>query len=66
MINDKLLRYYDLAARGIISNRMTLARWIESEGFPPGIMLGPNTRAWRESEVEEWLASRQVKREGRP
>ena len=25
---------------------------------PPGIMLGPNTRAWRRSWIEEWLANR--------
>ena len=64
-MHDKLARYYDLVARGIINNRMTLSRWIEQEGFPPGLMLGPNTRAWRESDVEAWLASHEVKREDR-
>ena len=60
---NRLLRFADLKNRNIISNRPTLARWIEREGFPPGIMLGANTRAWRESDVEAWLASREVKRE---
>jgi hypothetical protein len=55
---SRLLRFSDLKDRGIVSNYVTLARWIEREGFPPGFMMGPNTRAWRENEVEEWLASR--------
>jgi predicted DNA-binding transcriptional regulator AlpA len=62
--SNKLLRYDDLVSLKIVKNRMTLQRWIEHEGFPPGILLGPNTRAWREEEVEAWLDSRQVKKEG--
>ena len=53
-----LLRFSDLKKRAIVGNRVTLKRWIDEEGFPPGIMLGAHTRAWRESDVEEWLASR--------
>jgi len=49
---SKLLRYDDLVSRNIVKNRMTLKRWIEQEGFPPGILLGPNSRAWCESKVE--------------
>lgn len=55
---DVLLRFNDLKARGIVRNHPTLSRWIKEEGFPPGRLLGPNTRAWRESEVEAWLDSR--------
>jgi predicted DNA-binding transcriptional regulator AlpA len=57
-MKSPLIRYRDLKARGIVSNHVTLSRWIEREGFPPGIMLGPNTRAWREFDIEEWLESR--------
>ena len=53
-----LLRFSDLKARGIVGNWTTLNNWIKREGFPPGIKLGPNTRAWPESEIEEWLAGR--------
>ncbi len=53
-----LLRFTDLQERKIVNNHVTLKRWIEREGFPPGFMLGPNTRVWRESEIEDWLASR--------
>ena len=53
-----LLRFADLKARGIVHNWPTLLRWIEREGFPPGKQLGPNSRAWFDSEVAEWLDSR--------
>jgi predicted DNA-binding transcriptional regulator AlpA len=57
--NDKLLRYDDLVALKIVSNRMTLSRWMRNEGFPQPIQLGPNSVAWRESSVWKWIESRQ-------
>jgi predicted DNA-binding transcriptional regulator AlpA len=54
----RLLRFADLKARGIVRNWPTLQRWILEQGFPAGIKLGPNTRAWSESEINEWLAGR--------
>jgi len=53
-----LLRFADLKARGIVRNWPTLLRWIQTEGFPSGFKLSANTRAWREEDVEAWLASR--------
>ena len=53
-----LLRYSDLKARRIVNNRQTLKNWIENEGFPPGKMLGPNTRTWTEAEIAEYYATR--------
>ena len=52
------LRFADLKARGIVGNWATLKRRIEQDGFPPGIKLGGNTRAWPEDEIEQWLANR--------
>ena len=60
-----LLRFADLKARGIVGNWVTLRKRIEREGFPPGIKLGPNTRAWDEDEVKAWLATR-AKRKPKP
>ena len=54
----KYLRYSDLVARGIIRNRATLGRWIRDHGFPAGVLLGPNSRAWPEPAVDAWLATR--------
>ena len=51
-------RYSDLKARNIVNNRMTLWRWIQDNGFPEGILLGPNTRAWSVPEVRKWLNTR--------
>ena len=61
-----LLRFSDLKDRGIVSNHVTLKRWIASQGFPSGFMLGPNTRVWRESDVDAWLQSRPIKNEKPP
>lgn len=62
----KFIRYPDLAARGIVRSRMTLKRLIDNEGFPPGVLLTPNCRAWDEADVDAWLASRPVARKPAP
>jgi hypothetical protein len=61
------LRFHDLKARGIINSWPMVTRRVERDGFPPGQKLGPNTRVWREDEVQAWLDSRPVvPRRGRP
>jgi Prophage CP4-57 regulatory protein (AlpA) len=52
------VRYKYLEENGIIHDRVALARAIENLGFPKPIALGPNTLAWRLSEVEDWIQSR--------
>jgi predicted DNA-binding transcriptional regulator AlpA len=59
-MTTKLLRFRDLQDRGIIANWPTLKARIERDGFPPGRMIGPNSRAWTEAEVEAWIKSRPV------
>jgi predicted DNA-binding transcriptional regulator AlpA len=65
-----LLRYRDLVARGLFNSRMTMWRAIEQQGFPPGRLVTPNSRAWTEVEVDQWVASRprqkSVLKRGRP
>jgi predicted DNA-binding transcriptional regulator AlpA len=63
-MSEVLLRFRDLKARGIVRNYPTLKRWQEKQGFPRGVLLGENTRAWREAEIEAWLASRPSERNG--
>jgi predicted DNA-binding transcriptional regulator AlpA len=53
-----LLRMPDLKARRIVNSWPMLKRRIEYDNFPPGRMIGPNSRAWTEDEVEDWIASR--------
>jgi predicted DNA-binding transcriptional regulator AlpA len=57
-MTDTLLRFNDLKTRKIVTNHPTLRRWIEQEGFPPGRWLGPNTRVWTETEINQWLLNR--------
>jgi hypothetical protein len=52
----KYLRFTDLKARGIVNSRPALKHRILYFGFPPGRLIGPNTRAWTEAEVDEWIA----------
>jgi predicted DNA-binding transcriptional regulator AlpA len=52
------VRYKYLEEKGIISNRMQLARAIERYGFPKPVALGENTLAWPLDEVQSWLKSR--------
>jgi Prophage CP4-57 regulatory protein (AlpA) len=54
------LRFPDLEDRDIVRNWTTLGRLIKEQGFPPGIRIGAQARAWREDEVEAWLESRRI------
>jgi predicted DNA-binding transcriptional regulator AlpA len=58
----KYLRFRDLQARGIVRNWTTLLRWIACRDFPPGRLLGANTRVWTEEEVDHWIAAAPVTR----
>ena len=53
------LRFRDLVRLGIVNNRMTLRRWVQTGHFPAPIRLGPNLLAWRAAEVEQFLEKRQ-------
>jgi predicted DNA-binding transcriptional regulator AlpA len=58
--STSLIRFRDLKERRIVENWPTLLRWIKREGFPAGIRLGPNARAFPRHEVEAWLESRRI------
>ena len=58
----KLIRYADLVNKGIVNSRMTLKRLIDNQGFPPGIRVTPNSRAWVEADVDAWVSNRPVAR----
>jgi predicted DNA-binding transcriptional regulator AlpA len=57
---ERLLRYRDLLAIGVVRNRATLRNWIKKQNFPRGRLLGPNTRTWPENEVQAWLSKRPI------
>jgi predicted DNA-binding transcriptional regulator AlpA len=54
----KLLRFPDLQEHGIVDSWAQLGNLIRKQGFPQGRMIGLNSRAWTETEVADWLASR--------
>jgi hypothetical protein len=60
------LRFRDLKARGIVNNWPTLQNRINKFGFRPGRLIGPNARAWTETEVEAWIAGRPTERKPVP
>lgn len=51
------LRFSDLKKRGIVNNRASLRNRILKHGFPPGRLIGPNTRAWTDEEIDEYTAN---------
>lgn len=53
----RLLRVDEVTDRTGLS-RTTLWRKERAGEFPQRVKLGPNAVAWREEEVEEWIASR--------
>lgn len=56
----KFLHWSDLEERGYFRSKMTLKRAISDLGFPPGILITGNRRAYPEQEVLDWIASRPV------
>jgi hypothetical protein len=52
-----LLRFRDLQARNIVQSWTQLKRLIDLYGFPPGRMISPNIRVWREDEIDAHLES---------
>ena len=56
----RLVRFSELKERGIVGNWPTLRRLVERAGFPPGIRLGAQARAWPEAEIDAWLESRRI------
>jgi predicted DNA-binding transcriptional regulator AlpA len=60
------VRFRDIRAAGIATSWTQLNKLIDEDGFPIGVMLSPNIRAWRVNEIEAWLATRPTERKGVP
>ena len=59
-----LVRFKHLKERRIVENWPTLKRLQDKHNFPLGRLLGDNTRAWTEAEIDAWLDARPATREG--
>jgi hypothetical protein len=60
------VRYRHLEEAGIVRSWAALNDLIDFEGFPAGILLGRNTRAFDMRLVQDWLAARPVARKDVP
>jgi predicted DNA-binding transcriptional regulator AlpA len=52
-----LLRFPNLKQKNIVKSWPQLKRLQDRYNFPKGRMIGPNTRAWTDQEIDEWVAS---------
>jgi predicted DNA-binding transcriptional regulator AlpA len=57
---QRLVRFKDLKARGIVGSRTQLGRFERDHGFPAAFYLSPSIKVWDEGEVEAWVASRRA------
>jgi hypothetical protein len=55
-------RYKNLIAAGVVTNWPQLIRMIDLEGFPAGVWLSSNIRAWEIAQVRHWLSTRPTAR----
>lgn len=59
---------YRMSRRGVIPSlpevtgmsRAGIYQYIKAGDFPPGVRLSKRSRGWPESQITEWLASREV------
>ena len=59
-MTERILRRPDVEARTGLA-RSTLYDWMKAGTFPKPIALGARLVAWRESDIDAWLASREPK-----
>jgi predicted DNA-binding transcriptional regulator AlpA len=56
----KFVDFSVLKERKVVENRTQLKRMQDQLGFPRGVLLSPNRRAWDEAEVEAWIDGRRA------
>ena len=57
--SDRYLRQQEVLQR-VGTSPVNLRRWEKIGIFPQRYKIGPNSVAWKESEVNQWFADRQV------
>ncbi|MBA2558123.1 MAG: AlpA family phage regulatory protein [Chloroflexi bacterium] len=57
---ERILRRPDIEVRTGLS-RSTIYAWMASGDFPKPVALGARLVGWRESDIEAWMAAREVK-----
>jgi prophage regulatory protein len=59
-MSEQLMNYADLVKSGIDYSPTTIWRLCKSGQFPAPLKLGARKNAWRQSDIENWIASRQT------
>jgi predicted DNA-binding transcriptional regulator AlpA len=54
----RIVRGWEGASRKTGKSRVQLWRDVRNGHFPAPLQLGPNSVAWFENEIDDWLASR--------
>ncbi|HLJ21489.1 MAG TPA: AlpA family phage regulatory protein [Stellaceae bacterium] len=54
---SRLLRFREIRERGCPS-RASVSRRVRDGSFPAPVQIGEHSIAWREHEIEQWLANR--------
>jgi predicted DNA-binding transcriptional regulator AlpA len=62
----RYVRARELINAGIAGSYTALSRLIRDHGFPAGVLMSPNVRAWPINEVDTWLTSRPHDRKPAP
>jgi prophage regulatory protein len=60
---ERILRRPDVEARTGLS-RSTIYDWMKRGEFPQPVALGARLVGWRESDIEAWMAAREMKGAG--
>ena len=50
-----LLRKCQIIPGLIPVSKSTFDRWVSTGKFPPGVLVSPQIRVWRQEEVVQWL-----------
>jgi prophage regulatory protein len=58
LINDRILGYELLKSKIGNISRSSIWRWERDGLFPRRVQVGPRRVGWRESQVNQWIASR--------
>lgn len=68
MPNDDLTRFRIVRKPEVLAligvSSASLHRWVNEGRFPSPVKLGPNSVGWRESDLRDWLESREVVGQG--
>jgi prophage regulatory protein len=56
---DRILRLQETRSRAGNVCRTTIYDWVKAGRFPRPVKLGPRSIGWRESDINDWLNSRE-------